>query len=458
MSFNPFTVSSTTTLETQPSSEKIVAVSTSASDTALTVTASGTVSGSPDTDALALTGQREVLGADVFTAITGLTMSASPVGTVLVRRSGTAAVGDIRVDALPAEGDTLVVGLTGFLQTYTFRSPASKGWAMSDVAGFSQGDYFDLTISGTAHRFWMDINAAGTGTPAIPGGGTRTKVSVPTAATDIQVAQGFVTAFAVTGWTVLRDDQTVQIEKTALGTATITLTAGPSGSIFSSALTTNGGTADAANQIRTSPTNTYVPRTVSEVAGYIAAAINASSGVGETYGTGTSANAYVSAAAANAVVTLTDRVPCARQLTWANTFTGTWASLRQPVGGVNGDVVGTLTSLVLQLVESMTFNSPDVTATTLIASTAPTTDAMYQGGRPATLRVRAANLTSAVAMRLESSDDGETWANRSATYAITNADNNDQWIELPPLEYVRLVITSNPNTTDAALHAGIITW
>jgi hypothetical protein len=125
---------------------------------------------------------------------------------------------------------------------------------------------------------------------------------------------------------------------------------------------------------------------------------------------------------------------------------------------VNGDILGTLTSLVLQLVESMTFDTPDVSEGTLIGSTTPTTDAVYQGGRPGTLRVKAANLANAVAMRLESSDDGQTWADRSATYAITNADNNDQWIELPPLEYVRLVITSNANTTDSALHAGIITW
>ena len=62
-----------------------------------------------------------------------------------------------------------------------------------DVAGLTQGDYFTLDSGGNGlFHFWIDIDAAGTGAPAI--GGTNVVVSVATAQTAQQVADAIVTA------------------------------------------------------------------------------------------------------------------------------------------------------------------------------------------------------------------------------------------------------------------------
>jgi hypothetical protein len=103
--------------------------SSSASDTTPTLTVYDTTSN----EQLQLNGRREAVTSATLTDLRWAVMDTSATGTVSVysEDTGLAAVGDIRINSIPADGVTVTIGLTGisgFNTTYTWKTtPISNG-------------------------------------------------------------------------------------------------------------------------------------------------------------------------------------------------------------------------------------------------------------------------------------------------------------------------------------------
>lgn len=332
MSASAFQFTAANPLTTQPNSagEKLIARSDNAADTGNLSTV-GLVSAVSTSDTTALLGKREIQTADTYTTLSIALLSAAQTGSVTLYGQGTKAQGDLRVDSLPANNDTLLIGLTGFTQTYTFKT----------------------TLTGAANEI-------------------KIAASVAAQATNIYEA------------------------------------------------------------------------------------INAGANAGTDYGTGTAANAFLTASApVGAVVTLTDKLAVSRQLTWAlSQGVGATISIRTMVGGATGTLLATLTAGVTSVYNSFSLASEDLSAYTIPALFTGTSAAIQVGGRPFTLRFKGAGISSGIAMNYQTSTDGTNWADHVT--AISNVTNSHtvaapQMIAPAELnaEYVRLNITTNANTADA---------
>ena len=123
-----FTTVATNQLASQPvATTPIVLRSTSTADT-MSATVFGTISAAPGSSAKTLTGKIEVQTSASFTAITQAILASAPAGSVTAFASGTAAIGDIRVDAIPADGATLTLGLVGSTQAYRFKNTLAAAY------------------------------------------------------------------------------------------------------------------------------------------------------------------------------------------------------------------------------------------------------------------------------------------------------------------------------------------
>lgn len=156
----------TSGLTAQPSTEKLIIRSTSATDTSQTLTVSGTVSAAPDTEAFSLLGKREVEGAKTFTALVAALLSGTAAGTVTVRGQGTKGEGRIIFTENPVDGDTVSLGLAGFAQTYTFKDTLTGaanevkiGAAASDTAANLDKAINDSGTEGTHYGTGTAANA-----------------------------------------------------------------------------------------------------------------------------------------------------------------------------------------------------------------------------------------------------------------------------------------------------------
>jgi hypothetical protein len=336
VSVQKFAVASTNALlAALTSAQKLYFRSSNAADTG-NLSLTGLVSASPTTETNALIGQREVLTANTFSSLTGAVLSAAQLGVVTVYGSGTAGAGFIIVSTQPANNDTILIGLTGFTQTYTFKT----------------------TLTG------------------------------------------------------------------------------------------------AANEVK-------IGADVSATASNLSAAINAGAGAGTTYGTGTAANSYISSTVSASLITITDKIPCKRQLAWSiSQGVGATLGIAAPQGGVDGTLLASLAIGTTQAYNSFTLDSEDLVAATLPAKVAPTTDWIRISGKSCSLQFKTANVGTSIPLKYQTSTDSVN-ASDGAT-SISNLDDN---AVLTPLhvypaerniEYIRLVFASNANTSDSALDAAVI--
>lgn len=200
---------------------------------------------------------------------------------------------------------------------------------------------------------------------------------------------------------------------------------------------------------------------------------NNGTNAGTRYGTGTVRNGYVDAYSTPAFSTadldrttqttiyIRDRLAVSRLITWVLSSTaaaGVFTQLLAPLGGTMGTLLGSLTSGGFQIASEMMFYNPTLSAVLgtglLLAATTPTTDWLNAGGKSSLIRFFAANYSSGVAVAIEYSDDGLT--SIASGIAVTNLDNNDQSFWTAPVEWLRLVFSSNPNTSDLPLHVVVV--
>lgn len=443
-------------ITSQPLTEKYIVRSTSASDTTQTFTASGTVSAVPDTDAVTLLGQREVEGAKVFTAFSATLLSAVAAGTVTVRGQGSKAAAPIIMSANPADGDTLIVGLTGFTRTYTYRAKAQSTLVCYATAGLTQGDYFDVALSGgSAHRFWYDIDAAGTGAPADPGGGL-TSINTVTGYTDAEVAvQTEAVLEAITNLTCSVSTNTVTIDYDILGTMTVT--DGP-GDALGTITTVRAGTADAANQIAIGATAIDTAANARKAIRAGDAVIGDGTGAGSAFGTGTTEHAEMTVSAiSNTILTAQDRLACSRQLAWSFSQTGTAHSLGTMAGGVDGPLLATVAIGETSKYEAFTLEDEGLTLSKLPPNIDHYSDWVLVSGKPATIYIDCENVTTPITASYQTTTDAAQVVVRAGQVSIANLDNNKQIINLTEIaQYVRTRITST-NMTASSVNAKIVT-
>ncbi len=530
MSFIPFQTVASGEFTSQPAftGEQLVVVSSNAADAPVNVTISGDASGATsEVAALATDGRIEKETTASFTTVTAISTNATLAGFLNVYGQGVAGVGDIQFSSIPTDGLTLIIGLVGQTQTYTYVRPAYFTLATVAASALADSDYFDIAISGTTYRFWFEIDGAGGVAPSNPG--VLTKVSILSTDTAAQVATTLEASMesAITGYACAVSSSTITVVKEVLGTATFAFTDGAAAAATGFTYTLGDlGLADAANQIRTSFGTDAEVATTTNVALWTQYAINASGGTAGThYGTGTAANAYVTASAASATTTITDKIPCSRVLGWTVTAPS-GATARSVAGGANGVLLATLTG-ASSIQDAQIFDNADLADDTLLALWASTTDAILVNGFPSTLRLAINNVSSVVTAKIQASDDGTTWYDISGTTALTGTvagtaaayvltgtstlfttelqvgskitvsgytytvasiasatslftveplatspsgtsvtkllpvqisslDNNSQFVAVPPVQYARLYITANANTTDSKLHAGLI--
>lgn len=333
---------SSTILATPASAGGFYARSTNAADTG-TLYLTGPVGGTATNASSALQGLREIGFSQAFTALTLASLSASQLGTISILGSGAAGEGRIIALTQPANNDTLVIGLTGFTQTYTFKT----------------------TLTGSAYEVLRGADA------------TETMANLRLA---------------------LRDGDTVRGDATGEGTA---------------------------------------------------------------YGTGTAANPYLDVTAVSGtILTVTDLIACRRSLAWSFTQgVGTTLSLQTPTGGTDGQVLAQLIAGQTLAANEIILDDEGLTLDRLPALVNFASSWITAGGRPATLYIRAENVTTPMACSYEISTDS---ANQSAnavagSQAIADLDNNWQVLNIPErCEWFRLLI-NNTNTTAVSVNAKLVT-
>jgi hypothetical protein len=319
-------------LSAQPSTEKLIVRSSSAVDTTQTVSASGTVSSVADTDTLTLTGQREVLGAKLFSALASVTLSAACAGTVSILGTGTSAEGTIVVTTNPANNDTVTLALGAITQTYTFKT-------------------------------------------------------------------------ALTG---------------------------------------------AANEV-------LIGATAADTALNLSYAVNdTSANEGTLYGTGTAANALCTATCSTDTVTLRDKIPCKRSLSWSLTQSGTGLTLTTPTGGIDGATLATLTAGTSQKAGAISLDDEALSLGLIPPGLTWTSDWVKVGGRNCTIYLAASNVVDPLLVGYAvATDTGYPVAGATDLptldnnrYAVTPAESGIEWLQLT---------VDNPNTTAVSVNAKIVT-
>lgn len=454
MSVQAFSAASNGSFESQPTptGEKLIIRSTNAADT-MNASFVGEVASVNTSETLAMSGLTAVETTNAFETLTQVKLASAPAGQVSLLGQGQKATGSITFTGNAIDADTeTVAGVV-----YTFKNPEiSTVTTIADVAGATSGLYFDAQDKNGPVRCWNNVDGVGVA-PAVPGGGRLLPVVYATGATNSTIATAIAAAFDVDAqFESSAASNVVTIYDAALGNRT-DIAVGTS--TFAVAKVTDGAANNVANRVRIGLTRFQTTKS-------IASAILLTGTGGDNWGTGTVINPVYSVysdgsyssqtwdGTSQYVLYVRDKIAVNRLGLFPISGTSSNIVTTSPTGGSDGEIIAVLSSLAFQIYEEMTFLSPALATDTLLALTTPTTDPILILGRTLTLHTRAANISSAVTAHLETSDgpDGP-WANRSATFAITNLDNNEQFLEVTNnVEYVRIVIDTNANTTDSAIH------
>ncbi len=181
-------------------------------------------------------------------------------------------------------------------------------------------------------------------------------------------------------------------------------------------------------------------------------------GEGTLYGTGTTANPYLDVTdISGQILTLTDLVPCLRQLTWALTQTvGATLSLRSPIGGMDGTLLATITIGETGVYPAILLDDETLTLLALPPSTNWFSDWIVVEGQGATLYLSCSNVVTAITAKYQVSTDPSLAVYHDGGTSITSLDNNYQ-VVIPPerIRYIRLVL-NNTNTASASVNAKLV--
>jgi hypothetical protein len=183
------------------------------------------------------------------------------------------------------------------------------------------------------------------------------------------------------------------------------------------------------------------------------AAINASGTPGTEYYAGTLANVLVSSTVSVDVLTLTDAVPCLRQLAWLLTESASNFSKRTLIGGYDGATLFTIPAGGSRSAIALTFSTEDHTTATLPALMSAVSNSVATGGEKPMLRLWA---DQTIDYMIQSSTDLINWTD-TIEGEVTLAASTLTSVDLAQrAEFIRFVVTSNANTTNTILDARVI--
>lgn len=182
-------------------------------------------------------------------------------------------------------------------------------------------------------------------------------------------------------------------------------------------------------------------------------AINADGVAGTNYYTGTLANPYLSAAVSTTVVTVTDRIACNRSLGWSFAQSASDFALRVPEGGVDGTLLFSFSPGVTESINKLTFSTEDHADTTLPALVIGTTAYITTNGSAPTIRLWS---DQAISYKFQSSTDLLNWHDTTEGTDTLSASTLTYVNLAERADYIRMVITTNSNTTDSIFDARAI--
>ena len=186
--------------------------------------------------------------------------------------------------------------------------------------------------------------------------------------------------------------------------------------------------------------------TASDTMANLKAALNADGTPGTEYYAGTLANPYLSATVATTVVTVTDRIPCNRQLGWSFTESASNFALRVPDCGVDGLLLFSFSPSAVLLGDQLTFSSEDHSTVTLPALMVAVSNYVQTNGVAPMLRLWC---DQSIDYKVQSSTDLINWTDTSEG-TVTLSASSLTYINLAErADFIRFVIVTNANVTDS---------
>jgi hypothetical protein len=379
--------------------------------------------------------------------------------------------------AVPADGDTIVVGLTAATRTYTFRNPGFASIEALAASGITTGDYFDVLYGSVTTRFWYD-KASGGGAPANPGGGLHA-IALAGSESTAQVMAATVavlnTALSGTVFSIVSED-VILLVRVTLGTLSLTDGAGgaATGFTFSNLF---AGTAEAPNQIRTGVNSAGEALTLAEVFGYVERAVNGTGTEGTEYGTGTARHSGVTARAESTgreELVFTGSVPYSAG-TWVLTASGTVLTSDGFTDGADGQTLATIAANArTSFLGFSTQNQPLLAAgsatddeeadpTLAVGRTVPaatgstptvTTAALALPGVQNATLVLCASGERAIGVTYQTSADGVTWNTAVTCPSVADGRIRKVGLGATAINYLRLNLT-NPAQRMRGFHAHV---
>jgi hypothetical protein len=197
--------------------------------------------------------------------------------------------------------------------------------------------------------------------------------------------------------------------------------------------------------------------TANDTATNLKKALNADGlGDGTDYHAGTLINAYLSASVSGAIVTVTDRIQCARQLGWSFLKSGTNISVSAPIGGVDGTLLATISAGQTAVYNAFSLDDEALTANFLPGLVNWTSDPVRVSGKRFSLHISSGNVTTGMVTSYQYSTQTTPTVWRAGLTSISNLDDNAQVITpTEVVEHVRLKI-NNTNTAAASVNAKLV--